>query len=250
MNFIKMHGLGNDFVVFAGPLSLTKEQVESLCDRRKGVGADGVLVVTPIEPDLVQMEYWNSDGTTSEMCGNGLRCVARYAVDRGWADARGLEVQTDVGRLPARMVDESTVQVMVGTYATEDKDEEFEGLTFRRADVGNPHAVTFVDDLSDARVEEIGSRLEAATAGGTNVEFAYLTDGRIDVRTWERGVGETQACGTGAVAVAAVASALRFAEHVTTIRLLGGDLHVELVDDEAWITGPALYSFTGSVSIT
>ena len=249
MNFIKMNGLGNDFVVFAGPLSLTKEQVESLCDRRYGVGADGVLVVTPIKEDLVQMEYWNADGSPSEMCGNGLRCAVRYAVDRGWADSQGLQVLTSIGKLPACMVDESTAQVMVGTYTTDPEEEQFAGMSFRRANVGNPHAVTFVEDLELVSVEEIGSKLEAATEGGTNVEFACLTDGRIDVRTWERGVGETLACGTGAVAVAAVAKSLRFTEHETTIGLLGGDLQVKLIDDEAWITGSALYSFTGSISI-
>ena len=96
--------------------------------------------------------------------------------------------------------------------------------------------MTFVDDLDAAPVAEVGAQLEAATEGGVNVEFAYLADGRIDVRTWERGVGETLACGTGAVAVAAVAKDLRFSDHDTVIRLRGGDLTVQLIDDEAWIT--------------
>lgn len=248
MNFIKMHGLGNDFVVFSGPLELSAEQVVGLCDRRTGIGADGVLVVTPIEPELVQMEYWNADGSFSEMCGNGLRCVARYAVDRGWVEAADFEIVTAVGKLPGRMVDEQTAQVMVGTHSTEGT-EEFAGMTFQRANVGNPHAVTFVTDLDAAPVADIGSQLEAATEGGVNVEFAYLADGRIDVRTWERGVGETLACGTGAVAVAAVAKSLRFTEHDTTIRLRGGDLTVQLIDNEAWITGPAVYSFSGVVAL-
>lgn len=248
MNFMKMHGLGNDFVVFSGPLKLTSEQVVNLCDRRTGIGADGVLVVTPADEDVVQMEYWNADGSFSEMCGNGLRCVARYAVDRGWLNASSFEILTPVGKLPGRMIDEHTAQVMVGTHAV-GNDEEFAGLTFKRANVGNPHAVTFVDDLDAAPVAEVGAQLEAATEGGVNVEFAYLADGRIDVRTWERGVGETLACGTGAVAVAAVAKDLRFSDHDTVIRLRGGDLTVQLIDDEAWIIGPAVYSFTGVVAL-
>ena len=98
MNFMKMHGLGNDFVVFSGPLKLTSEQVVNLCDRRTGIGADGVLVVTPADEDVVQMEYWNADGSFSEMCGNGLRCVARYAVDRGWLNASSFEILTRGGQ--------------------------------------------------------------------------------------------------------------------------------------------------------
>ena len=247
MDFVKMHGLGNDFVVVSGPVSVSPQDVSAWCDRRTGVGADGLLVVTPLSAGHVRMEYWNADGTAAEMCGNGLRCVTRYAVDRGWAGPDPFLVETAVGNLTVEMLDEVTARVEVGQWEVTSEPEFVENRRFRRASVGNPHVVTFVDSVDEAPVEELGGMIEAATPGGTNVEFAEtLPDGVIAVRTWERGVGETRACGTGAVAVASVALAEERGDASATIRLRGGDLQVELDGDRAWITGPAVYSFSGT----
>lgn len=247
MEFVKMHGLGNDFVVVAGPLRVEAEKISAWCDRRTGIGADGLLVVTPLAPGHVRMEYWNSDGGAAEMCGNGLRCVTRYAVDRGWGGPGKFTVETAVGDLSVEMLDAVTARVEVGRWSVEPEAEMVESHRFRRASVGNPHVVTFVESVDEAPVEELGAMIEEATPGGTNVEFAQsVDDGVIAVRTWERGVGETRACGTGAVAVASVALTEHHGATSATIRLRGGDLQVDLEGDRAWITGPAVYSFSGT----
>jgi len=243
VKFVKMQGLGNDFVVIEGPVTLTESQVAAMCDRRSGIGADGVLVVTPGGP-AVRMDYWNADGSAAEMCGNGLRCVARFAVDRGWAGPGPFSVETTVGILEVAMLDDETARVEIGS-AEVGESLQFRDLEFVRVSVGNPHAVTFVDNTSAAPVEGIGPDLETSTDGGTNVEFAHIGGGAIEVRTWERGCGETLACGTGAVAVAAAARDAGMAGDRVVIRLLGGDLIVEFDNDRAWITGPAHYSFEG-----
>lgn len=243
-----MHGLGNDFVVLSGPLEVGPAEVAAWCDRRTGIGADGVLVVTPLSAGRVRMEYWNADGSAAEMCGNGLRCVARYAQDRLWGGPGPFTVETAVGDLTVEMLDAETARVEVGRWNVMDGPERVGDHRVRRASVGNPHAVIFVDDVDVAPVEAVGSQLEQATPGGTNVEFAQrLPDGVIRVRTWERGVGETRACGTGAVAVASVASSEGAGNGSAIIRLLGGDLRVDLEGERAWITGPAAYSFSGTL---
>lgn len=243
MEFVKMHGLGNDFVVFEGPASCSADQVAAICNRRTGVGADGILIVTDLDDNQVRMEYWNADGSVAEMCGNGLRCVARFAIDKGWLDPAGGRVLTAVGALAVAPVGDGRYRVQIGQPAV---GEEFgHELTFRRVSVGNPHAVTFVDDVGAAPVETLGSDLEQATPGGTNVEFAQPTAAGIRVRTWERGVGETNACGTGAVATAVAARAAGLAGDRVTILLIGGPLVVELDGPDAFITGPAEYVFSG-----
>ncbi len=241
-----MHGLGNDFVVLEGPVTVAPDDVARWSDRRRGIGADGVLVVTPVDAGRVRMEYWNADGSAAEMCGNGLRCVARYAVDRGWVPADGFVVETTVGPLEARLDGENIATVEVGYASVGDTVSEA-GMTFTKASVGNPHAVTFVEALAEAPVTTVGRDLEAATPGGVNVEFAEPVGDVLAVRTWERGCGETHACGTGAVAVAAVARATGRSGDEVTIRLVGGDLRVRLDGDRAWITGLAEYAYRGVV---
>lgn len=239
-----MHGLGNDFVVFEGPVSWRADQIVALCNRRTGVGADGILIITNLDDNQVRMEYWNADGSVAEMCGNGLRCVARYAIDKGWLDPNGGQVLTAVGGLAVAPVGDGRYRVQIAQPAV---GEEFgHELTFRRVSVGNPHAVTFVEDVGSAPVETLGSDLEQSTPGGTNVEFAEPTASGIRVRTWERGVGETRACGTGAVATAVAARAAGLAGDEVTILLTGGPLLVELDGPDAFITGPAEYVFSGT----
>lgn len=242
-----MHGLGNDFVMFDGPLAIGPDQISAVCDRRIGIGADGILVVTPRADNEVDMGYWNADGSQAEMCGNGLRCVARYAIDRGWLSSDGGTVHTGVGPLAVGPTPDGRFRVEIGKPTV---GEEFaHDLSFQRISVGNPHAVTFVSDVSQAPVESVGSTLERATPGGTNVEFAEPTPEGIRVRTWERGVGETNACGTGAVATAVAARKAGLTGDVVTILLVGGPLEVELDGPDAFITGPAEYVFSGSTEL-
>jgi len=245
--FTKMQGLGNDFVVFEGPFVPAPSLVAAICDRRRGIGADGVLVVARggPAPAAVQMGYWNADGSAAEMCGNGLRCAARYARDRNWVDTVAFVVDTPVG--PRQVVMGDLVTAELGPVVRRGV-VQVDGLTVWLAEVGNPHAVTWVDDLGVAPVTTSGPLLERHPSfpGGTNVEFAS-TRGRslIELRVWERGVGETLACGTGAAATAAVAADLGLVDLPVTIRLPGGDLTVDLRDDRAYITGPADTVFAG-----
>lgn len=245
LSFTKMQGLGNDFIVLEGPLSLDEEDVIELCDRRFGVGGDGVLVVTKADP--VRMAYWNADGSEAEMCGNGLRCVARYAYDRGWAPDRNFGVQTAVGvkavRVLADIVEAEIGRPMVSGHTTID------GLEYHLIDVGNPHAVVLVDDPGSFDVLAVGPMVESDSQfpNRTNVEFIRVGEDGVDMRVWERGVGETLACGTGIVAAAYVATKTHKLEGTIPVRVPGGRARVDLRDGVAWLAGPAEYSFRGSV---
>jgi diaminopimelate epimerase len=244
--FTKMQGLGNDFVVLDGPLQLTAAEIAELCDRRFGIGADGVLVVTNGEP--IRMEYWNADGSVAEMCGNGLRCVARYAYDKGWARDRNFTVATPVGERGVRIL-EDTVEVELGR-TTVTGHTDFEGERLHLIDVGNPHAVVIVDDPSRVDVAILGARIgtDDQFPNGTNVEFITVSNGEVTMRVWERGVGETSACGTGMVAAAFVASKTDKLEGPIPVNVSGGRGYVELRDGVSWLRGPAEYSFRGNVA--
>lgn len=246
MKFLKMEGLGNDFVVLEGPRPVSSTEVEAWCNRRWGIGADGVLVVTPLGDNRVRMEYWNADGSPAEMCGNGLRCVARLARDRDWVEEDVFTVMTAVGAREARVGAEVTVQV--GVPEGDETLLELAGHTARPIEVGNPHAVVFVDDLGDLPVDQLGPRLgtDPVFPEGANIEFAVVrSPDLIELRVWERGVGETLACGSGAAAAVAVAHRMGQVGTTTTVRLPGGDLQVTIDDRGAWLTGPANYVFDG-----
>lgn len=248
MDFTKMEGLGNDFVMLDGPVVLDSETVAALCDRRRGVGADGVLIVSPLGPARVKMEYMNADGSPAEMCGNGLRCVARRAVDLGLVDGPDFVVETAVGPRRVSVLTPDLIRVELGPVEVAARDEMIDGYAVRSVNVGNPHAVIFVEDPAASDVEGVGSRLEhnAAFPGGANVEFgAALSSDSIAMRVWERGVGETLACGTGAAAVVAAAAATGRSASVATVRLPGGLLDVEISNGVAWITGPATTVYSG-----
>lgn len=245
LQFTKMQGLGNDFVVLDGPMSLETEEIVALCDRRFGVGADGVLIVSDGDP--VRMEYWNADGSPAEMCGNGLRCIARYAYDKGWADDRNFTVQTPVGVRSVRVL-EDTVEAALGAVSVTGH-TTIDGQRLHLVDVGNPHAVVVVEDPGDVDVPAVGSRLgtDSTFPAGTNVEFMTVSDGEVRMRVWERGVGETSACGTGMVAAAFVATKTDKLEGPIAVNVPGGKGRVEFRDGVAWLQGPAVYSFRGSV---
>ena len=241
--FTKMQGLGNDFVVLEGPVKPSSEEVVRLCDRRFGIGADGLLVVSPGSP--IVMDYWNADGSSAEMCGNGLRCVARYAYDKGWADSSEFDVDTPAGIRRVRVGDE-LVEVEIGLTLIEGE-ETIDGEVYRLVDTGNPHAVRVVEDLGPIDLTKVGP-LVAGQAGfdaGCNVELAMIDGDELTMRVWERGVGETLACGTGMVAAAAVA--LDGADGVIRVHVPGGEGQVEIKDKVAWLTGPAAYVFTGTI---
>ncbi len=243
LQFTKMQGLGNDFIVVDGPASFEPAEVAQLCDRRFGVGADGILVVTRIDP--VRMEYWNADGSAAEMCGNGLRCIARYVYDRGWVQDRNFSIDTPVGERGARVLADD-VEVDLGPTQMVGQ-RSVAGFEFDLVDVGNPHAVTFVDDPSLVDVESVGRSVQSDFPNGTNVEFVSVADEGITLRVWERGVGETLACGTGMAAAAIAAKARHHTGDTIAVTVPGGQATIEIREGRVWLRGPADYSFRGSV---
>lgn len=247
MDFVKMEGLGNDFVVVEGPYTPTPNEVADWCDRRRGVGADGVLVVTALGGDAVSMDYWNADGSPAEMCGNGLRCVARYARSHALVAVDDFVVETAVG--PRRVtVSETKVRAQLGPVTVTGNTVDLAGYRLDPMSAGNPHAVAFVDDCYAVPLSAAGALIEGDPVfpERTNVEFATVTGfGRIDLRVWERGVGETLACGSGAAATVAAALRRGLTGPRVTVMLPGGPLEVEMIGDEAWIEGPATEVFSG-----
>lgn len=244
MHFDKMEGLGNDFVVLDASVDVSADLVRKLSDRRRGIGADGVLQVS-LADGGVRMAYWNADGSTAETCGNGLRCVARYAFDRGLVDDKEFAVHTPRGRLRV----EASVDPRVELGPVElGSNFEFEGRKFQWAQVGNPHAVTLVSDPWKEEVASVGRSLELSTPGGTNVEFVHvLDDTRLEMRVWERGVGETLACGSGMVAAVAVSRHLGLTGDEVSVTAPGGMGTVQLTPGSAWLSGPARYIFSGEI---
>ena len=251
IDFVKMEGLGNDFVVVAEDVHPGPDDVIAWCDRRFGIGADGVLRVVPLGPDRIQMIYWNADGKEAEMCGNGLRCIANLAVERGWVTSTEMVVETAAGPLPAQVRSDGLVRALVGRPSVVGEPVDLEGHRFERVDVGNPHAVTFVDDVTTTDVEGIGSRVEvdALFPNRTNVEFvAPVDDHTIRMRVWERGVGETMASGTGSTAAAYASVVTGRTTSPVDVRVPGGTLTIEMDGAEAWMIGPGTKVYEGSLS--
>ena len=252
MDFVKAEGLGNDFVIVEGAVP-SAAQVRHWCDRRTGIGADGVLRVTRLDHSeaIARMEYWNSDGSIAGMCGNGLRCVTRYVFEQGWAEGSSFTISTATGLNRVVILDDGNVRVELGPYRVGPR-LVIEGRTFTTVDVGNPHAVTFLDTpaaVESAPLATVGMDLQNHPhfPDGVNVEFAAPTARGLRVRVWERGAGATLACGTGAAAAAAVAAQNGVAGTTTDVELPGGRLEVELLDGTAWITGPARLVFSGTI---
>lgn len=256
-DFVKYEGLGNDFlVVDAG--DVTVEEAVALCDRHFGVGGDGVLMVTATDGTRARMTVRNADGSSPEMCGNGLRCVALHLALADGKSEVSYRIMTDAGIKTAyvtrRTDDVGDVRVDMGPVralgrrivrtALGDFDVEI-------GDAGNPHAILF-GNYDRADVDRIGPVLatHADFPRGTNVEFCRVDGGVIETIVWERGVGVTLACGTGACAVAVVAKKVgRVSGSAITVALPGGRLVIEPGDDTAptWMTGPARRVFSGRV---
>lgn len=272
--FAKYHGTGNDFVMIEDledRLELTSELVAGLCDRHRGIGADGVIRIAPSEGADLFMDYWNADGQVAEMCGNGIRCLAKYAYDRGLLKETEIEVDTRDGVKPLVLTVEdgeaTAVRVDMGPPSLERKaipmagppDESFVGQPFHDAgppgyratavSMGNPHLVLFgADDLAAVDLGVMGPRLEHHPdfPERTNVEFVHVRDGIVEVRVWERGSGATMACGTGACASLVAATLAGLVDRRATVRFPGGDLEVEWADDDhVYLTGPATHVFDG-----
>ena len=273
MELYKAHGTGNDFLVLPDPegqVDLSAETVVALCDRRFGLGADGVLRLAPAADAHVFMDYRNGgDGAPVEMCGNGVRVVARHLLEHGWTSDRTLRIDTRAGVRTATVDQQDdgtvgTVTVDMGPPRFEPSSLPFDGgevdgdgwhhvrvddedIALLPVSMGNPHAVLVCDDPQEAPVTTLGPRLEhhEAFPRGTNVEFVAVRDrGTLDLRVWERGVGETMACGTGvcgAVAALTARDHLRAATDVT-VNVPGGTLVVRWSgdeDDPVLLTGPA-----------
>lgn len=243
--FTKMHGLGNTFVVLRGPLQLPSEEVRSYCDNYGPERADGLLVVSPLSDSSVEMKYWNGDGSPAEMCGNGLRCVVRFAVENGLVERGNIIVKTDAGPLEAVWdgKDSEKIEVQVGKATVNNNPISLFNKRFYVVDVGNPHAVTFVKDTASEPVGELGPKVENDEhfPNRTNVEFVEVQgSNKIRLRTWERGVGETKACGTGMVAAANVCMSQNKTSFPLTAEVLGGQAKIwKDADGYTRMLGPA-----------
>jgi len=269
----KYQATGNDFVMTLDPddrQPLGPDEVAALCDRRFGVGADGSIRVTTDPAGLPFMDYRNADGSLAEMCGNGLRCVATLLRDLGRANG-AIEIGTRSGVRRAELLDDDRVRVQMGepnfTKAAIPMrgpawetflEQPFDlggGVTVVASalSMGNPHLVLFVeDDPARYHVAHIGPVLERDERfpEGTNVEFARVGDGEVVARVWERGSGETMACGSGACAIGVAANEAGLTDARTSIRFPGGALDVERADDGAVaLTGPASRVFETTVDV-
>ncbi len=250
LRMTKHHGAGNDFVVL-GDLddrrTLTPDLVRAVCDRHFGVGADGLIRVTAGRDGTdLAMDLRNADGSAAEMSGNGIRCLAQAAVEAGWVAPPQFTVWTRAG---VRTIDyrvgersgEADVAVDMGQPVLgPDQPQQFADRRARTVDLGNPHLVLLGPDLSSVDVAELGTRLQAVHPGGVNVEF--VTAGpepeELTLRVWERGVGETLACGTGTVAAAAAVRSWGLVGSRVRVHNPGGTLQVELGETGAILTGP------------
>jgi diaminopimelate epimerase len=257
MRFTKMHGVGNDFLIF-DPVQVEGADLPELarasCERHFGVGADGILVPAPSTVADLRMVYLNSDGSRSEMCGNGLRCLARYARDRALVESSALTIETGAGVRKVVLREDGTSRVDMGPPAF-DAPIELGGFRFSRVSMGNPHAVAFL--ASERTVEaldlrEVGAPVERDPAfpQGTNVEFASVRgEHEVRMRIWERGAGETLASGSGSCAVAVAALRRQLARSPVRVRLDGGAVEVEWSGegDPVYMSGPAEYVCEGEL---
>lgn len=268
-SFTKGHGTENDFVLLLdreGVLDLNEDDVRFLCDRHAGVGADGVLraVLGRHVPEwsggdeVWFMDYRNADGSLAQMCGNGVRVFVRYLLEGGLATGPVVDVGTRDGLKRAEVLPDGQVRVAMGRVLVGDLQVEVttrDGTVVRAlsADVGNPHAVGFVEDPFRLDLTRAPAWAPAtAFPEGVNLEFVrVLSDHHVAMRVFERGVGETRSCGTGTVAVAAVAAAQGSSAlgGTWTVDVPGGSVSVELTPEQAYLTGPAVLVARGEVTL-
>lgn len=277
MKFTKMHGLGNDYVYVNGFKELVPNASETavrVSDRHFGIGSDGLILINPSKVADFEMEMYNADGSRAEMCGNGIRCVGKYVYDYGLTDKTSISVETLAGVKHLDLIVEGgkvvLVKVDMGSPVLEadeipivsEKEQvvneqiAVDGTVYYMTGVsmGNPHVVVYIDDVDGLDIGRIGPEFESHECfpKRINTEFCKVIDSKtVQMRVWERGSGETLACGTGACAVA-VASVLNgFTEDEVTIQLLGGDLQIQWDRDanKVYMTGPACVVFDGEIEL-
>lgn len=273
MRFTKMHGLGNDYIY----VNCFKEHIENppkvarfVSDRHFGVGSDGLIMINPSECADFEMEMYNADGSRGEMCGNGIRCVAKYVYDYGLTDQTHISIETLGGiKYLDLIVEEGRVRLVkvdMGSPVLEAEQIPIIGLGNRVLDepirvddmeyritgvsMGNPHGVVFLKDVKNLEIEKIGPLFEhhECFPNRVNTEFAHVLDRQTaEMRVWERGSGETLACGTGACAVAVACVLNGYTEEEVTVKLLGGELQIrwDREKDRVYMTGPAEVVFDG-----
>ena len=278
MKFTKMQGLGNDYVY----VNCFEEKIENppavaryVSDRHFGIGSDGLIMINPSEVADFEMVMYNADGSRGEMCGNGIRCVAKYVYDYGLTDKTQISVETlgGIKYLDLTVEDGKVVLVKVDMGKPELKSDlipiisenekvidepiEVDGQVYHMTGVsmGNPHTVIYVDDVKNLDLEKIGPKFEnhERFPKRINTEFVHCIDrNTVEMRVWERGSGETLACGTGACAVAVASILNNLTDTRVTVKLLGGDLQIEWDREKnhVFMTGPAKVVFDGVIDIT
>ena len=277
MKFTKWHGCGNDFVLVDAMREecvVTADMARKICDRHYGVGADGVLLLLPTDAADVKMKIINADGSEAEMCGNGIRCLARYAYEAGYVKEAEFAVETGAGIMRPKIIlspDDtvSSVRVDMGEpiltgedipvaefgkrrVVAEPVEVDGESFVMTCVSMGNPHCVIFVDDLTAFPVEQYGPKLERHSLfpRRTNVEFVQvIDDSRLRMRVWERGAAVTLACGTGACASLVAAVLNQKSQRQVEITLDGGKLNIywNEADNHVYMTGAAAEVFSGEI---
>ena len=275
MDFVKMHGLGNDFVFIEDKTGQDKDYTvlaRAMCNRHTGIGADGLIVIVDSRVADVRMRIINSDGSEAEMCGNGIRCFAKYVYDSGIIEKKQFTVETPAGIMepeitvgadnkaelitinmgrPSFNRSEIPMEGADGRVLNEDLCVDAENWKVTSLLMGVPHTVTYVDDVDSVDIEKIGPLFEKHEAfpKHTNINFAQQMDDRtVKVRTWERGAGATLACGTGSCSVAVASFLNGRTGREVDIQLPLGTLHIEYREEDGnvYMTGPAAVSFTGT----
>ena len=272
MDFVKMHGLGNDFVFIEDKTGQDKDYTvlaRAMCNRHTGIGADGLIVIVDSRVADVRMRIINSDGSEAEMCGNGIRCFAKYVYDSGIIEKKRFTVETPAGIMepeitvgadnkaelitinmgrPSFNRSEIPMEGADGRVLNEDLCVDGENWKITSLLMGVPHTVTYVDDVDTVDIEKIGPLFEKHEKH-TNINFAQQMDDRtVKVRTWERGAGATLACGTGSCSVAVASFLNGRTGREVDIQLPLGILHIEYREEDGnvYMTGPAAVSFTGT----
>ena len=277
MEFTKMQGCGNDYVYvngFENKIDNPNKLSEIVSDRHFGIGSDGLIVINPSEKADFKMSMYNADGSEGKMCGNGIRCVAKYVYDNKMTDKTTITVETLSGiktlELNVKNDKVETVKVNMGTPillpkyvpVVSDKDKvvdepiviDDKEYRITCVSMGNPHAITFIENTDDLEIETIGLKFEnnPIFPDRVNTEFIQVLDrNTVKMRVWERGSGETFACGTGACATVVACVLNGLTDDKVTVKLLGGDLFIEYNREEntVYMTGPAKVSFTGKIEV-
>lgn len=256
IQFSKYQGTGNDFVIIdnrLGDINLSQTQIAFLCDRKKGIGADGLMLLGVAEGFDFKMTYYNADGTEGSMCGNGGRCLTQYAFDNGIVKEHYMFIAID-GPHEATIDKNGWVYLKMSDVNAVEK-----GDNFLIANTGSPHYIEFVTDIKNVAVVEKGKAIrynERFSKEGINVNFVEKQTDKLFVRTYERGVeNETLSCGTGVTAAALLANINNLGEHTINIETLGGNLAVSFNNkgdnnfDNIWLKGPGTFVFKGTISV-